>query len=214
MPLLMNRPLLQQLQDDKRFSCYLELLLKWNKIYNLTAITDSKEIEVKHFEDSLRLVEYLPAAGTMLDVGTGAGFPGIPIAMALPNLKVTLLDSRRKKVAFCQEVVRALQLSNVDVECGRLEETNLQKFDIIVSRATFKAKGFFEVVLPRMKRGAKAILMKGPEWEKELKNFDKKVEVIPYALSDGSKRVLFICPIFGDFVQSNNRQDPMLVKNI
>ena len=172
------------------FHKYTELLLKWNKVYNLTAITDPNEIATKHFEDSLRLIDYIPSRGRMLDVGTGAGFPGIPVAISLADLEVTLLDRRDKKILFCEEVIRALNLKNVRAVSSSLENFDISIFDVVVSRATFKAKEFFDLVIPHLKPGAKAILMKGPDWKKETEGLSTPFQVFEYRLSDGSQRAL------------------------
>lgn len=114
---------------------YLALLEKWNQVYNLTAIRDVGRMVSGHLLDCLSVVPYL--TGTrMLDVGSGAGFPGIPVAVAVPDIRVALLDSNQKKAAFLRQAVADLQLKNADVVCERVEAWHAgEKFDFIISRA-------------------------------------------------------------------------------
>jgi len=182
--------LVVDLKKDPRVKIYSDLLRKWNQAYNLTSIVDPNEILVKHFEDSLRLVSYLPKTGKVLDVGTGAGFPGIPLKMALPGLDVTLLDSKRKKILFCETVIRELKMDGIRAIQGRIEGLDCSSYDVIVSRATFKAEEFFKILAPFLGKNKKMLLMKGPSWEEEMKHLSLKVDVFPYTLSDGSQRVL------------------------
>ena len=107
----------------------------------------------------------------VLDLGCGAGFPGIPLKIASPSLEVVLCDSNRKKIDFCDAVIRELKLSSIKTEHGRAEDAKTHSkcgvFDIVISRATFKAADFLEIALPYLNRGGIAMLMKGPEWENE-----------------------------------------------
>lgn len=160
------------------FEKYLQLLLKWNKTYNLTAITDPAEIKIKHFEDSLAPIPFLPChaeasakAGRLLDIGTGAGFPGIPLKIARPDLHIVLLDAQRKKIAFCQAVIRELGLTEIEAYQGRAEDLKRVekwgKFDVVISRATFSLQDFLKMALPFSKPSGLAIAMKSRNWEKE-----------------------------------------------
>lgn len=154
------------------FEKYLKLLLKWNTTYNLTNITDATEIRIKHFEDSLAPLPFLPLPCRLLDVGTGAGFPGIPLKLVRPDLEAVLLDAQRKKVAFCEAAIRELGLEGIKVCHGRAEDSKvsekLGKFDVIISRATFSVEDFLIVGLPFAKPKALGIAMKGPKWEEEM----------------------------------------------
>ena len=113
---------------------YLALLVKWNKVYNLTALRDPAQMLSKHLLDSLALIPYLDAE-SLLDVGTGAGLPGIPVAICRPQMAVTLLDSNAKKTRFLQQVKAELKLSNVTIVHGRVEQVDLPKFAINTARA-------------------------------------------------------------------------------
>src|SRR3989338_4790193 len=95
------------------FEKYLQLLLKWNKVYSLTTITDEKEIQIKHFEDSLSPLPFLSQNIRLLDIGTGPGFPGLPLKIERPDLEIALLDSVQKKISFCEAVIRELKLQKI-----------------------------------------------------------------------------------------------------
>lgn len=184
---------------NPKFEPFLKLLLKWNKTYNLTAITQPEEIRVKHFEDSLAVLPCLPAKGRILDIGSGAGFPGIPIKIERPQLEVVLLDSQRKKISFCEAAIRELGLEKISARHGRAEDPKiisaLGKFDVVISRATFSLSDFLEIALPYCKDGGTAMAMKMANWREEYKpspKWELKKE-IPYELSEISgKRVLLI----------------------
>lgn len=181
------------------FERYLALLLKWNKIYNLTSIKDPKEVTIKHFEDSLSLAPFLSEGARLLDIGTGAGFPGIPLRIVRPDLHVFLLDSVRKKTDFCKNLIRELDLGPIEVIQGRAEDPILvQKlglFDVVVSRATFSLKDFLTIAANFTKENGLGIAMKGRDWESEyektsLWNLEK---VFDYDLSQNfGKRSLLL----------------------
>ncbi|QJR16969.1 16S rRNA (guanine(527)-N(7))-methyltransferase RsmG [Usitatibacter palustris] len=115
---------------------YLELLAKWNKVHNLTAVREPEQMVVLHVLDSLSVLPHVAKAHSLLDVGSGGGLPGIPLAIARPDLEVTLLDSSHKKVAFLQQAKSQLKLANVTPVCERVESWKPAKpFDAVVSRA-------------------------------------------------------------------------------
>ena len=109
-------------EKAKQFYKYMKLLLEWNEKMNLTAITDPEEVILKHFVDSLTIIPYLSNANTILDVGTGAGFPGLPLKILEDNKEFTLLDSLNKRITFLQNVISELELKNVQAIHGRAEE--------------------------------------------------------------------------------------------
>jgi 16S rRNA (guanine527-N7)-methyltransferase len=145
---------------------YLALTQKWNKVYNLTALRETETMLTHHVLDSLAVVPpllaNLPQVKNILDVGSGAGLPGIPLALALPGTSVTLLDSNHKKAAFLQQAVIELQLPNVDVICKRVEKVEYnQVFSIIISRAFAELQKFVELAGRLVAPGGLLIAMKG-----------------------------------------------------
>lgn len=159
----------------EKFYKYMDLLIEWNEKINLTAITNRKDIIVKHFIDSLTIQRYLGNAVNIIDVGTGAGFPGIPIKIINPNLKVVLVDSLNKRINFLQEVIKKLNLDNIEVIHARAEDLGQNKkyretFDIVTSRAVANMSVLSEYLLPLARVNGKCICMKGSDIEEELEN--------------------------------------------
>ena len=159
----------------EKFYKYMDLLIEWNEKINLTAITNRKDILVKHFIDSLTIQRYLGNAVNIIDVGTGAGFPGIPIKIINPNLKVVLVDSLNKRINFLQEVIKKLNLDNIEVIHARAEDLGQNKkyreaFDIVTSRAVANMSVLSEYLLPLARVNGKCICMKGSDVEEELEN--------------------------------------------
>ena len=168
-------------ENAKQFYKYMKLLLEWNEKMNLTAITDPEEIILKHFVDSLTIMPYLSNANTILDVGTGAGFPGLPLKILEDNKEFTLLDSLNKRITFLQNVISELELKNVQAIHGRAEEYISQKresYDIVTSRAVAKLNVLIEYMLPFVKVGGRCICMKSFEIEGELKEAKKAIEIL------------------------------------
>lgn len=160
-------------EQCKKFEQYLSLLLKWNKTHNLTAIRDADDVVKRHFMESVALIPHMGAPKRVLDLGTGAGFPGLPIAIMRPDWQVTVLDSAHKKIAFCQEVVRVCGLSNVKAVSARAEDPTivqqLSDFDMVVSRATWSMAEYVPIALPYVQRPNGVVLaMKGPRYPEEL----------------------------------------------
>lgn len=166
----------------EKFYSYMELLKEWNEKMNLTAITQPYEILQKHFIDSLTILPYLESNQKVIDVGTGAGFPGIPIKIANNEISVTLFDSLGKRISFLDEVIRELALSKMDTHHIRAEEAGKSKmfreqFDIAVSRAVAPLATLVEYLLPLVKIGGKCICMKTNKGE-EIENSDKAISTL------------------------------------
>ncbi len=157
-----------------QFFKYMELLISWNEKFNLTAITEPNEILLKHFADSLSLIPFIDIENkNIIDVGTGAGFPGIPIKIAVPSVKITLLDSLNKRINFLQNVVSEISLENVScihlrAEDGGKNPDFREKFDICVSRAVADLAVLSEYSLPFVKVGGVFVSLKGPDSDAEI----------------------------------------------
>lgn len=164
-------------KDIERFLKYKDILKEWNNKINLTTITDDYEIIVKHFLDSISLVKcgLLKDGISLIDVGTGAGFPGIPIKILFPGIKVVLLDSLNKRVKFLNEVIQQLKLENIYAVHGRAEDMARDKdyrgkFNISTARAVANMTVLSEYCIPFVKEGGYFLAMKGPSAEDELKD--------------------------------------------
>ncbi len=143
---------------------YLALVQKWNKVYNLTAVREPGKMLTHHLLDSLAVAPHVLTANTLLDVGSGAGLPGIPLAMALPQLQVTLLDSNQKRTTFLRQVKMQLALANITVVCERVEKyQQKQTFSIVISRAFAELREFVTMAGHLLAPGGQLIAMKGAD---------------------------------------------------
>lgn len=148
------------------FDLYLRELLKWNEKMNLTSVRSEKEIVLKHFLDSLSVFPHLPKISSLLDIGSGAGFPGIPLKMVQPSLEVTLIDSVRKKVDFQRHIIRTLGLKGIDAIHGRIQDKEILKmfqgqFEAVIARAFADLKTFLPLALPVLQKGGFVLAMRG-----------------------------------------------------
>jgi len=172
-------------QQIKQFLKYYELLIEWNEFINLTAITDYDEVMKKHFVDSLTLIKVFDVSKSksVIDVGTGAGFPGLALKIAFPNLKVTLLDSLNKRIKFLDEVINQLGLTDIETIHGRAEDFAKQgklreKFDLCVSRAVANLSSLSEYCIPFVKIGGEFISYKSEKIVEELESAIKAITIL------------------------------------
>lgn len=166
----------------EKFYNYMNLLLEWNEKINLTAIIEPREVILKHFVDSLTIAKYIKDDEKLIDVGTGAGFPGIPLSIVKENTDIVLLDSLNKRINFLEEVKENLKLENITTIHGRAEEFGKNKkereiYDIATSRAVAPLNILLEYLLPLVKIGGKAICMKGSNIE-EIENAKNALEIL------------------------------------
>lgn len=184
---------LSQAQKEQ-FMKYYEHLVEKNKVMNLTAITEYEEVIVKHFLDSLSLVKVQAFSGktegkTMIDVGTGAGFPGIPLKIAFPRIQIVLLDSLNKRVGFLNEVIELLGLQGIRAVHGRAEDYARQKdyresFDFCVSRAVANLSTLSEYCLPFVREGGSFVSYKSGKIEEELSQAGEAVKILGGKVQD------------------------------
>jgi 16S rRNA (guanine527-N7)-methyltransferase len=168
-----------------KFYIYLKMLQEYNNKINLTAITDDREIIIKHFIDSLSCLETnkFGQGCSVVDIGTGAGFPGIPIKIVRPDIKITLIDSLNKRILFLKEAVKVLNLESVSVLHSRAEDAGndksyREKFDIAVSRAVANLSVLSEYCLPLVKVGGYFISMKGPDIKHEIEQSNNAISTL------------------------------------
>ena len=169
---------------ENKFDIYLKMLIEWNQKMNLTAITDPREITIKHFLDSAVLIDAVKfnKNDKVIDIGTGAGFPGIPLKIILNDIDLTLLDSLNKRLIFIEELKKNLKIEasvvHIRAEEGAKREIYREKFDKVVSRAVASLNVLLEYCLPYVKVGGKFIAMKGPNAMKEIEESKNALEIL------------------------------------
>lgn len=178
-------------EQYEKFIVYMKLLQEWNEKINLTAIVDDEEIIKKHFIDSIKAFkrDEFKKANTLIDVGTGAGFPGLPIAIMRNEIKVTLLDSLNKRIKFLNTVISELKLDNVvtihsRAEDGARDKSLREKFDIATSRAVANMSVLSEFCLPYVKVGGNFIALKGPSVDQEIEESKGAIKILGGELVD------------------------------
>ena len=196
------------LKDDElnKFSEYANLLVEWNKKINLTAITDPENIAIKHFLDSISVFEVLkvPKRARVIDVGSGAGFPGVPMKIVRQDIKITLLDSLNKRLLFLDELLYSLNLNGTIIH-SRAEELSRkpehrEKYDVAISRAVASLNVLSEYCMPFVKVGGVFVAMKGSRISDELKDAKNAIDILggevdsvnKFYLPDGSQRNIII----------------------
>ena len=170
-------------EENEKFFKYMEMLIEWNEKINLTAIIEKKEIILKHFIDSLTILKYIENDKKIIDVGTGAGFPGIPLTIVNKEIEVTLMDSLQKRLKFLEEVIKENEIEKVKIVHKRAEDAGRdksirEKYDYATARAVSNMSTLAEYLLPLVKVGGKCIVMKGPNIEEELNKSKKAINIL------------------------------------
>lgn len=168
------------MDKNKMYDVYRDYLLEVNSHINLTTITDPSDIRVKHFDDSLSIIDYINEGSKVLDIGSGAGFPGIPLRIE-KNFDLTLIDSVNKKVKFMNEVIEKLELKNTMAIHTRAEDfakNERETYDLVISRAVANMSTLSELCIPFLKVGGLFIAMKGPKADEELEEAENALKVL------------------------------------
>ena len=167
----------------EKFYVYMKEILRWNEMVNVTAIKEEKEFIVKHFIDSLTIEKYIKNGKKILDIGTGAGFPGIPIKIVKNESEVILVDSVNKKLNVIRDIIPKIELEKIECIHSRAEDlakdcNYREKFDVVTSRAVSNLSTLVEYMLPCAKIEGKIICMKGPSYEEELENAKNAIKIL------------------------------------
>lgn len=197
----------------ERFHKFYQLLIEWNKVMNLTGITEYEDVVEKHFVDSLSIIKAIDLSGihTVIDVGTGAGFPGIPLKIAFPHLRVVLLDSLNKRIKFLDEVISQLELTEIRTIHGRAEEyarkeEYREQFNLCVSRAVANLSTLSEYCLPYIQVGGIFVPYKSGEIDDEVEQSKKAVRILGGNIKDVMKFELPGTDIHRSFVLIHKEQ--------
>lgn len=175
-----------------KFQRYYELLVEYNSKFNLTAITDNEEVQIKHFIDSLSAMPYISNGAKLVDIGTGAGFPSIPLAILRPDCHFTLVDSLLKRVGFLNTVINDLKLENVIAIHSRAEDLNKStKYDIAVARAVAPLNILLEYIAPFIKINGKALIYKASGYADELNLSQNAIHILGLKLNNTYTNMLF-----------------------
>ena len=175
------------LDEDQinQFKLFQQELLEWNQKTNLTSITEPSQVEIKHFIDSLSCLKIIESSQSkkIIDVGSGAGFPGIPIKIVNPSLGIFLLEATQKKVDFCRHILNKFNFNPDVVLVGRAEDVahdanQREKYDIAISRAVASLPALLELLLPFVKIGGSAVAMKGKDIQQELASAEKALQIL------------------------------------
>lgn len=211
----------------EQFRIYADLLVEWNEKVNLTAVTDPEEIAAKHFLDSILLLKYaeIPQGESVVDIGTGAGFPGVPLKIMRPDLKLTLLDGLNKRLVFLAELTKAIGVE-AEIIHARAEEAARQKpyrmaFGFASARAVAAMPVLCEYCLPFLKEGGVFAAMKGPDAEEEGKSAESAISLlgcriektVRYSLPAGDGRTLFLIRRTGPLSDKYPRHGSKIAKS-
>jgi len=201
-------------QQKQQFDKFYQLLVEWNKVMNLTGITEYEEVNEKHFVDSLSIVKAVDMnqVESIIDIGTGAGFPGIPLKIAFPNIKVVLLDSLNKRINFLNTVISELGLENIETIHGRAEDfakkaDYRENFDLCVSRAVANLATLSEYCIPYVRKDGMFVPYKSGEIDEELEQSKKAVHVLGGKIIDVVKFQLPGSDIGRSFVKIKKLQN-------
>jgi 16S rRNA (guanine527-N7)-methyltransferase len=181
-----------------QFARHAKELLEWNRFANLTAITDLKELAEKHFLDTLPLVPLIPPDSKVLDIGSGGGFPGVPLKVMRPDLHLNLIDASRKKAHFLKHLIRALELQDIEARHARAEElaqevqVEARRYGVIVSKAVSKLHRFLDQALPLLRRPGTVIAMKGTAVDDELERARSRIKSEALSLEKREYRLPFL----------------------
>ena len=173
------------LSDEQinQYMTYMDMLIETNKSLNLTAITEPEEVITKHFLDSVTACRFIPQGASVIDVGCGAGFPGLPVKIARDDISLTLLDSLNKRLAFIESVLKENNISGTKcvharAEDGARDKSHREKYDVALSRAVANMAVLCEYCLPYVKVGGLFLALKGPAAPEELKNAEKAIKTL------------------------------------